>query len=421
MAKAIYKMRQSNIIVKPPSINKSNMEFTPEEETNSILFGLAGIAGINVNIAQQIIDNRPYVSFTDFFNKNNFSGSLVTNNKFIQLIKAGCFDELEPDRIKVMKQYVVLSTPAKKTLTLANIPEIFSIKGLGDNIPQELYEPYRMYKEICSSEFLYGKHPNFKSKKLYIVDESHLDFFNKHLRNSLRMGQDWFEGYEGSNYIIVVDKAIEKALRPCIDGLKQFIASPDFVKEYNKKKYLTVFRDIVKTSNVNHWSLETCSYYAYDHELQCVPKEEYNVQAFDELPKDPIFITKSYRNREWKQYNLSRIMGAVIDRNDSHHTITLLDVNCNVVQVKFNSFDYAFYKQQISEDGKVVDKSWFTRGNLLIVTGIRMGENDFRIKLYKSSVFQNKVEKINSLDPKTGLLYIQSKRYGQDENEEEII
>ena len=44
IAKAIYKMRQSNITVSAPDINQSDYEFTPVEETNNILFGLLFLA-----------------------------------------------------------------------------------------------------------------------------------------------------------------------------------------------------------------------------------------------------------------------------------------------------------------------------------------------------------------------------------------
>lgn len=105
-----------NIYVNSPSINNSGLTFTAKEKDNTILFGLAAISGINKEIAQQIINNRPYTSFQDFFRKNFYQGSLITNSKFIQLIKSGCFDEFNSDRLQVMKEYIELSTPKKKLL-----------------------------------------------------------------------------------------------------------------------------------------------------------------------------------------------------------------------------------------------------------------------------------------------------------------
>ena len=73
----------------------------------------------------------------------------------------------------------------------------------------------------------------------------------------------------------------------------------------------------------------------------------------------------------------------------------------NQYQVWKNQF--AAWDKQISErgiDGKkhVKEKSWFTRGNKLIITGIRRGDN-FVPKKYKSTTYPL-FEKINALDEK---------------------
>lgn len=129
MAKAIYKMKKYGVGVHAPSINDSNIDFTPREKDSVILFGLGGIAGINIDISRQILSNRPYTSFTDFYNKNAYKGSLITKSKFIQLIKAGCFDEFEPDRRIVMRQYFILSTPNVTSLAMNNIGQIKACKS----------------------------------------------------------------------------------------------------------------------------------------------------------------------------------------------------------------------------------------------------------------------------------------------------
>ena len=59
--------------------------------------------------------------------------------------------------------------------------------------------------------------------------------------------------------------------------------------------------------------------------------------------------------------------------------------------MKIYGTGFAFYDKQISEigaDGKkhIIEKSMFTRGNKLIVTGIRK-ENDFILKKYKRTPY----------------------------------
>ena len=417
VAKAIYKMKQSDIEVAPPSINDSELDFTPREKDNTILFGLAGIAKINADIANQIISNCPYSSFKDFYTKNSYDGSLITNSKFIQLIKAGCFDEFEPNRIKVMKQYVVLSTPAKSELTMQNLPEIMRIKV---KLPRELTAPYNFKRYVCSKQFLYGNHPQFKSKKLYWLDDKALRYFNTNCRNELQEGVDWFEQ---DDMTLVVDKAIEKLFKPVMEALKEYINKPELIKEYNKCLYRAKYQEMVPNQDPNHWSFETCSFFAHEHELAKLDTERYDIVPFDELPEDPRFVNKKMGKREWKQYELSQIAAIVIDKNDSNHLLTVLDINNNVVQCKFDNNSYSWYKQQISiPDGRggktVVDPSWFKRGQGLILTGYRYGESDFKVKAYKNSVYRKKVKKIEFIDNETGEIVVKSNRYGYGEDED---
>ena len=411
VAKAIYKMHKSDIRVSAPSINNSEMEFTPIEETSSILFGIAGIAGINAQITEQIINNRPYSSFKDFYEKNTFEGTLITKSKMIQLIKAGCFDEFEPDRIKVMKQYVVLSAPKKEKVTTANLPEILRMKI---QIPSTLISPYKFKKYVCQKKFFYDNHPNFKSKKLYWLDAKAEKYFRAKMQSSLEENKDYF--FE-EDMIILVDKSIDSLFKEAFNNLKEYINTPEFLKRYNNALLKDTYNTLVPNKNVNHWSFEACSFYSHNNEFVDVDCYAYSITPYDEIPEEPVFVEKSRGNRTWRQYELYRIAGVVLDRNDNRHTLTILDVNDNVVNCKMNGEFYAFYRQQISiEDGdktKVVDPSWFKRGQALIITGYRNGESDFRVKTYKNSIYQHQVQKITNIT-ENGELEIQSYRYGYE-------
>ena len=416
VAKAIYKMKQSDIEVAPPSANDSELDFTPREKDNTILFGLAGIAKINADIANQIISNRPYTSFKDFYTKNSCNGSLITPSKFIQLIKSGCFDEFEPNRIKVMKQYILYSSEPKTELTMANLDMAIKI---GCKIPKQLISPYNFKKYVCSSEFYYGPHPKFKSKKIYWLDEKARKYFTTHYEDLLEEGVDYF--YQ-DDMKLIVDKSLEKILKPIMEELKSFINTPEFIKEFNRQVMRKRYNELVPNQDVNHWSFETCSFFAKEHELAHIDRDRYNIDLFDELPEEPRFVTKRWGKREYRQYELAQIAGVVLDKNDNNHLVTLLDINNNVVQCKFVAENYSWYKAQLSEpDGQggktVVDPSWFKRGQALILTGVRMGESDFKVKAYKSSIFKHKVQKIVSVNNDTGEMTIQSYRYGYEPDE----
>lgn len=396
IAQSIYKAKSNGIIVKAPSINNSGLAFTPREKDGSILFGLGAISGINNDIVSQILSNRPYTSFTDFYNKNAYKGSLVTKSKFIQLIKAGCFDEFEPDRRIVMRQYFILSTPNVTSLAMNNIGQIKAAKV---PIPKSIIGPYNFRKYVCNKQFKYGNHPKFKSKTLYWLDQKALKYFENHCKSSMTEGVDyWFE----DDRWIVVDKSLEKLLAPSIETLKDYINTPEFLDKFNKARAKQSMIESVDGLDVNRWSLDSCSFYSKQHEYAGVDAVKYNITPFEQLPEEPVFITQSFKGREWKQFSLSQIMGVVLARNDNNHIVTILDYHDNVVNVKFDGGLYAYMKQQISvinPDGSktVTDKSWLARGQGLILTGYRYGD-DFRIKNYSRSVFPYKVIRIDGIN-----------------------
>nr|DAG40229.1 MAG TPA: DNA polymerase III, alpha subunit [Caudoviricetes sp.] len=418
IAQSIYKAKSNGIIVKAPSINNSGLAFTPREQDDSILFGLGAISGINNDVVTQILSNRPYTSFIDFYNKNAYKGSLVTKSKFIQLIKAGCFDEFEPDRQAVMRQYFILSTPNVTSLAMNNIAQI---KAARVPIPKSIIAPYNFRKYVCSRQFRFGPHPKFKSKTLYWLDNRAQRYFNARCKDSLTEGVDyWFDG--DAEKWVVVDKSLEKLLTPSIETLKDYINTHEFLDKFNKARAKQNMIESVDGLDMNRWAFSSISFYPDEHELAHIDKERYNISLFNELPEEPKFITKSYGKRKWKQFALAQIACTVIDKNDNHHMLTVLDIGNNVVQCKFNAEVYSFYKAQLSEtDGSgnkiVMDKPWFRRGQTLILAGVRMGVDDFRVKSYKNSIYNHKVLRIDSINNKTGEVEITSYRYGQSPEE----
>ena len=414
IAKSIYRAKDGGVIVKAPSINDSELIFSPHEQDNSILFGLGAISGINNDVTSQILSNRPYTSFTDFYNKNAYKGSLITKSKFIQLIKAGCFDEFEPDRRVVMRQYFILSTPNVMSLAMNNIGQIKAAKV---PIPKSIIGPYNFRKYVCNKQFKYGNHPKFKSKTLYWLDQKALKYFENHCKSSMVEGIDyWFE----DDRWVIVDKSLEKLLAPSIETLKDYINTLEFLDKFNKARAKQSMIESVDGLDVNRWAFSSISFYPDEHELAHIDRERYNISLFNELPEEPKFITKSYGKREWKQFALAQIACVVIDKNDNHHMLTVLDIGNNVIQCKFNAEVYSFYKAQLSEtDGSgnkiVMDKPWFRRGQTLILTGVRMGVDDFRVKCYRNSIYKHKVLRIDSINNATGEIKITTYRYNEEE------
>ena len=397
IAQSIYKAKSNGIVVKAPSINNSGLAFTPREKDGSILFGLGAISGINADIASQILSNRPYTSFTDFYNKNAYKGSLVTKTKFTQLIKAGCFDEFNPDRVAVMKRFFALSTTPVKSLAMNNIGQI---KAARVSIPKFIIGPYNFKKYVCNKRFLFGKHPGFKSKNIYWLDAKALKYFNNNCRNSMSEGTDyWLE----DDRWVVVDKSLEKLFKPSMETLKEYINTSEFLDEFNKAQVEKNMAESVDGLDVNRWSFQSCAFYSTQHELANVNLAKYNISHFAGLPEEPRFVERSFGKRSWKQFELSAICGTVISRTDSHHLITILTPDNEVVNIKMNDGLFAYYKQQlstISPDGSkiVIEKSWLERGSLLICCGYRRGQDEFVTKKYKASIFPSQLMKITSIN-----------------------
>ena len=135
--------------------------------------------------------------------------------------------------------------------------------------------------------------------------------------------------------------------------------------------------------------MDSISFYYHNHELGFTTM---NLANFFELPEEPeidyTFTAKS--GQEVKVFKLSLIAGTVIDKNKLKNTITLLTPE-GVVTVKIYKNQYSLFDKQLSErgeDGKkhVVEKSWFSRGNLLLIQGIRRGDN-FIPKKTRSSIY----------------------------------
>ena len=105
-----------------------------------------------------------------------------------------------------------------------------------------------------------------------------------------------------------------------------------------------------------------------------------------------------------------------MDKDKSKKTVTLL-TNEGVITVKIFGPVFTHYDKQISEkgaDGKkhVIEKSWLSRGNKVIISGIRR-EDSFVAKKYSRTPW-HLVELITSID-EDGYIKIQKVRYGEEE------
>ena len=347
-------------------INKSEFSFKPDVENNTILFGLKALSGINGAVIDKIKEGRPYVNFTDFMNR-----CPLNKTQMISLIKAGAFDNLEEEwareldtesRWIVMAYYLSKNCDAKNKLTLQNFNGLIQ----RDLIPEELEFQRRVF------EFNKYLKANTKVGKYYVFNDICSSFYEKFFD---------IEKLEIINSLTCIlqtswDKIYSKEMDAARDWLKAH--QSEVLRQLNQQLFDEAWNKYAQ-GNLSSWEMESLCFYYHEHELANVDVNKYGIVDFFKLPEDP--LVDYYFTRNGKQvpiWQLFKIIGTVICKNDNKSTVTLLTPT-GVVTVKFTKEYYAMFKKQISEkreDGtkKVVEKGWFKRGNMLMITGFRRGD-----------------------------------------------
>ena len=423
IAAAIGEMQSQGVKIALPNINSARFGFAPDPENDQIIFGLKGLVGIGDDIVRQIIEHRPYSSLQDFFQKKTSSIPLTA---FITLVKAGCFDSLtKMPRTEIMHQLLDLiaqeKTEPKASLDFKNLGAVNSLKGF---IPDRFDFAKRV---VAFRSYVFQPHFQISKKpKAFALDKTAQIFFENELANRFfREDQDY---YYSDDQLVVIHAKFEKVYKTIIEEFRTWLSSPQTVQDFNnrqKQKFINEKWDQYCQGTIPKWEMDSLSFYYTEHELAHVNAAQYDITPFPLIPVDPAVIAAQKRTDKktglettWDKYQLYRIVGTVLDRDNNKHTITLLTPD-GVVTVKLYAGAYAHYNKQISSvnaDGakKVLEKSWFTRGTKLLVTGIRRGDS-FWPKKYNDSIYSHTICRITDVLA-NGNLQLQLER--ADANEE---
>lgn len=364
IAAVIGKFRNYGIIVSPPDINESSFTFTPIVEDSRILYGLRGITGIGTDVIKAIILNRPYKSMDDFLARVK-----IKKPQMVNLIKCGAFDKIEGiPREQIMWKYIDTIVDKKARLTLQNMQMLIT-KEL---IPDEMAFYAKLF---LFNKFLKG----CKNEDYYDLNDAAINFISSNFNADM---------IDNGTQILqkVWDKTYSKAMDPMREYLKEH--QTEMLLRLNDNLYDDISNKYGK-GNISRWEMESVNYYSHEHEL-AVAQKDYD--DFFSLKSEPE-IDYSFNTRNGQiinVYKLHKIIGTVIGKNKIKNTVTLLTPT-GVVNVKIYKNQYSIYDKQISAigaDGKkhVQEKSWFSRGSLLMVQGIRRG-NDFIPKKMKNSFY----------------------------------
>lgn len=379
IAIAIGKMEQGGIYISPPDINSSGFTFSPDEKNNIIRYGLRGITKVGEDIVKSIIENRPYSSVDDFLSKVK-----INKPQMINLIKAGAFDEFG-NRKSLMRYYVSEISDTKKRITLQNMKMLIDF-GL---IPDE----YDLQRRV----FNFNKY--LKKMKVgtqyYGLDNIAMNFYEKNF------DVDFLEPYDTESGFAIPQTKWDKIYKAQMDIIRPFIKDNNqlLLNDVNNRLMSDVWNKYCLGS-ISKWEMDSVSCYFHQHELQDVNYRLCGFSNFFELNEQPeIDRIIEIKGKKIPLFKIHRICGTVLDRDKSKKMVTVLTRE-GVVNVRVFGEVFSYYDKQISErgaDGKkhVIEKSIFSRGNKIIITGIRR-ENEFVAKTYRNTPYHS-VERITNI------------------------
>ena len=413
IAKALGEIISHGIKVSLVDINKSDYGFKPDVANNQILFGLKALSGVNAEMIEMIKAGRLYTSIKDFMNRVK-----IKKTAMISLIKGGAFDSIVSDfnidkeaRYINMIYYLYQASEPKKKLTLQNLNGLIEKGIIPDSLNFER-ELYKYNKALSKNKY------NINGIEYFVFPQYLWEVYEKLGQQYSTFNYDYIETINGAA-AIQKDVWKKEIYDPYMDNVRTWLKEhhDEALKEYNALLFEETWHKYAKKNNLSAWEMEALCFYYHDHELKNMNNDKYGIKDFFDYSSEPIV------ERYWKRgkssipiYELFRIAGTVISKNDTRHSITLLTTS-GVVPVKFTRDMYAMYKRQISEvqpDGskKVVEKGWFTRGTMLVLNGFRR-DDMFVVKKYASTQGHT-VYKITDIDEK-GNLTLENERGKKDE------
>lgn len=427
----IATLQKQGVNITVPDINVAGTGFTPNETTNSIVYGLKSIASINNNTTELIMANRPYESMKDFYDRmcmvkvevpmkkdpsKTQMKALISHSQMMNLLQAGAFDNIEnKSRELIIEDYLRFRNKPLDKLTKKHIDDLLD-RNL---IPEEYEDSLRYYdfREYLKAGLTKQPDSSAKSKMWYLLDgEDEAD--TDHVVNAffdmfpeLDEGTHWKYDTE-SNAIWVLTggtakQSFEGVCNAHIAPLTRFMNSSECLSAYNESRFQDVKREVMCDS-IAQGEMESCCCYFGEHELALIDNELYGVKNFFELDEEPVVVEYwTKRNKETgtemqiPKFRIDRICGTVLGRNKTKHTVTVLTefgvVNCKYYGGQFNHYDRQLSVQDsVTGKKRTVEKSWFSRGNILLLHGVRQ-QDQFRIKTYKNGLYSHSTYKVTKV------------------------
>lgn len=393
IAKALNEIIKQGIKVSLVDINQSDFGFKPDVKNHQILFGMKALLNVNDDLVKEIINNRPYDSIKDFYYKIK-----PKKQSMVSLIKAGAFDNMM-DRKMAMAWFIWETCDKKSRLTLQNMPTLTKLNlvptdTLEKQFAFSIYEFTRYLKSVCRKSAADTSYKLDKRAEDFLIK---IDCEEMILPDETLSVKTWDNFYQNT-----------------MDTFREWLKNdgPQVLQKLND----TIFKldwDKYASGNLSSWEMEVLCFYHHPHELTNVNMGKYGLVNFYDLPEEPI-VEKQFKrgNNTINMFKLFKICGTCIAKNKTKGIVSLLTTD-GVVSVKFRKEYFALFDKTISEigeDGKKhrIETSWFNRGSMIMVQGVRTGDT-FVSKKYASSG-GHQLYKITDID-KDGDISLQIERY----------
>ena len=400
VAKALNDIINAGIKVSLVNINGSDFGFKPDVKNNRILFGMKALLNVNDDLVNKIIENRPYRGIKDFYKRIK-----PTKQAMVSLIKAGAFDDMM-ERKLAMAWYIWETCDKKSRLTLQNFPTLIK----QDMVPRDTEERQTSYSVYEFNRYLKAVCKLPDSSTEYNLDARAIEFLYK-------LG---FENLIENDHFLNMKKW-DKKYQTFMDVFREWLRADgeEVLTELNGRIFEADWKKYAGDANYSAWEMEVLCFYSHEHELAKVSLSKYGLSNFNDLPEEPEIDRTFYKgNKAIHLFKLTRIAGTCIAKNKTKSVVTILTTD-GVVNVKFRKEYFALFDKRISERGEdgvrhVVEKSWFDRGNMIMVQGIRSGDT-FITKKYASSG-GHQLYHILEVSP-DGDLVLQNERYKGESGE----
>lgn len=175
----ISEAQKNGIKVLPPDINKSNSEFTPDE--NNIRFGLSSIKGIGDAVLKEIEEERrtngEFKSIGDFAQRIN--PRCINRKAMENFIKAGAFSSLEPSRKKLFNNIDNILNTASREAEAKERGQVSLFASLNQSSGGSSYQ--------MQAFELYGNDEDFTDREIQEFEKEYLGFYvTSHPLESIR-------------------------------------------------------------------------------------------------------------------------------------------------------------------------------------------------------------------------------------------